>query len=43
MSAPFGPKAAVAAEAGDLFLITRGNGAGLEVEKLDPGPPRPQR
>ena len=36
MSSPFGPKSAIAAEAGDLLLITRGEGAGLEVEKLDP-------
>ena len=36
MSAPFGPKSATAAEAGDLLLITRGTGAALEVEKLDP-------
>ena len=36
MSSPFGPKSAIEAEAGDLFLISRGEGAGLEVEKLDP-------
>src|SRR6478672_817966 len=36
MSAPFGPKATATAEAGDLFMITRGSGAGLEVEKVDP-------
>ena len=36
MSAPFGPKTAVEAEADDLFLITRGTGGSLEVEKVDP-------
>ena len=36
MAAPFGPKAAVDAEAGDLVLVSRGTGAALEVEKLDP-------
>ena len=36
MSAPFGPKATATAEAGDLFMITRGSGAALEVEKVDP-------
>ena len=36
MSAPFGPKATATAEAGDLLMITRGTGAALEVEKIDP-------
>ena len=36
MSAPFGPKATATAEAGDLLMITRGSGAALEVEKIDP-------
>jgi hypothetical protein len=36
MAAPFGPKTAVEAEADDLFLITRGTGGSLEVEKVDP-------
>ncbi|MFO1141181.1 MAG: hypothetical protein U1E59_02130 [Amaricoccus sp.] len=36
MSAPFGPKPIATAEAGDLLMITRGTGAALEVEKLDP-------
>ena len=36
MAAPFGPKAAVDAEAGDLVLVSRGSGAALEVEKIDP-------
>ena len=36
MAAPFGPKTAVDAEAGDLVLVSRGTGAALEVEKLDP-------
>src|ERR671914_577820 len=33
---PFGPKTAIAAEPGDLFLVTRGAGESLEIEKLDP-------
>ena len=33
---PFGPKTAIAAVAGDLFLVTRGTGESLEIEKLDP-------
>ena len=33
---PFGPKSAIAAVAGDLFLVTRGTGESLEIEKLDP-------
>ena len=36
MAAPFGPKATVAAAADDLFMVTRGTGAALEVEKIDP-------
>src|SRR6478735_4605202 len=36
MSAPFGPKATATAEVGDLLMITRGTGAALEVEKVDP-------
>lgn len=34
MAAPFGPKDPVEAEAGDAFLVARGSGAELEVEKI---------
>ena len=34
MAAPFGPKTAVDAEAGDLVLVSRGTGAALETVRL---------
>ena len=36
MASPFGPKATATAAADDLLMITRGTGASLEVEKIDP-------
>jgi hypothetical protein len=36
MASPFGPKATASAAADDLLMVTRGTGASLEVEKIDP-------
>lgn len=39
MAEPFVPKAPVDALAGDALLVQRGQGAGYEIEKLDPRDP----